>query len=107
MSFVFACFLMLMLTECSVFCLAAPASCWRLWRGGASDPPAHAQFAAVAACLAQPLLPPRTNHPVAPHPFRLLRPGGVYSFFNGLAPDNMFFHLVSSPIDLINCAIWV
>ena len=25
---------------------------------------------------------------------RLLRPGGVYSFFNGLAPDNMFFHLV-------------
>ena len=25
---------------------------------------------------------------------RLLRRGGVYSFFNGLAPDNMFFHLV-------------
>jgi protein arginine N-methyltransferase 2 len=28
---------------------------------------------------------------------RLLRPGGVYSFFNGLAPDNLFFHMVSSP----------
>lgn len=25
---------------------------------------------------------------------RLLKPGGVYSFFNGLAPDNAFFHLV-------------
>jgi len=25
---------------------------------------------------------------------RLLRPGGIYSFFNGLAPDNIFFHLV-------------
>ncbi|KAL4444039.1 hypothetical protein ABPG75_011776 [Micractinium tetrahymenae] len=29
---------------------------------------------------------------------RLLRPGGVYSFFNGLAPDNMFFHLVYGEI---------
>eukprot|EP00887_Chlorella_sp_A99_P001235 scaffold14.g1235.t1 len=29
---------------------------------------------------------------------RLLRPGGVYSFFNGLAPDNMFFHL-AMPMD--------
>lgn len=26
---------------------------------------------------------------------RLLRPGGVYSFFNGLCPDNIFFHMVS------------
>ena len=25
---------------------------------------------------------------------RILRPGGVYSFFNGLAPDNIFFHMV-------------
>lgn len=31
-------------------------------------------------------------------PCRLLRPGGVYSFFNGLAPDNMFFHLVYGEI---------
>ncbi|EFN56565.1 hypothetical protein CHLNCDRAFT_144236 [Chlorella variabilis] len=30
--------------------------------------------------------------------FVLLRPGGVYSFFNGLAPDNMFFHLVYGEI---------
>lgn len=29
---------------------------------------------------------------------RLLRPGGVYSFFNGLAPDNLFFHLVYGEI---------
>ncbi|PRW50850.1 arginine N-methyltransferase 2 [Chlorella sorokiniana] len=29
---------------------------------------------------------------------KLLRPGGVYSFFNGLAPDNMFFHLVYGEI---------
>lgn len=29
----------------------------------------------------------------------LLRPGrGVYSFFNGLAPDNIFFHLVYGEI---------
>ena len=28
----------------------------------------------------------------------LLRPGGVYSFFNGLAPDNLFFHLVYGEI---------
>ena len=28
----------------------------------------------------------------------LLRPGGVYSFFNGLAPDNIFFHLVYGDI---------
>jgi hypothetical protein len=28
---------------------------------------------------------------------RLLRPAGVYSFFNGLAPDNIFFHMVVSP----------
>lgn len=25
---------------------------------------------------------------------KLLKPGGVYSFFNGLAPDNLFFHMV-------------
>jgi protein arginine N-methyltransferase 2 len=25
---------------------------------------------------------------------RLLRPGGVYSYFNGLASDNFFFHMV-------------
>jgi hypothetical protein len=25
----------------------------------------------------------------------LARPGGVYSFFNGLAPDNLFFHGVA------------
>lgn len=25
---------------------------------------------------------------------RLLRPGGVYSYFNGLAADNSFFHRV-------------
>ena len=24
----------------------------------------------------------------------LLSPGGVYSYFNGLAPDNLFFHMV-------------
>ncbi|PSC75892.1 Arginine N-methyltransferase 2 [Micractinium conductrix] len=29
---------------------------------------------------------------------KLLRPGGVYSFFNGLAPDNFFFHLVYGEI---------
>ncbi len=26
----------------------------------------------------------------------LLRPNGIYSFFNGLAPDNIFFHMVYS-----------
>ena len=25
---------------------------------------------------------------------RVMRPGGVYSYFNGLAPDNIFFHTV-------------
>ena len=25
---------------------------------------------------------------------RIMRPGGVYSYFNGLAPDNIFFHTV-------------
>jgi hypothetical protein len=38
---------------------------------------------------------------------RLLRPNGVYSFFNGLAPDNMFFHLVYGEIarlELGRCA---
>jgi protein arginine N-methyltransferase 2 len=29
---------------------------------------------------------------------RLLRPNGVYTFFNGLAPDNLFFHLVYGEI---------
>ncbi|GAB4818430.1 hypothetical protein N2152v2_005476 [Parachlorella kessleri] len=29
---------------------------------------------------------------------RLLKPGGIYSFFNGLAPDNIFFHLVYGKI---------
>ena len=29
---------------------------------------------------------------------RLLRPGGRYSFFNGLAPDNYFFHLVCGEV---------
>lgn len=28
----------------------------------------------------------------------LLRPGGIYSFFNGLAPDNIFFHMVYGEI---------
>lgn len=38
---------------------------------------------------------------------RLLRPGGIYSFFNGLAPDNLFFHLVYCEIakmELKRCA---
>ncbi len=26
---------------------------------------------------------------------KLLRPGGIYSYFNGLAPDNIFFHAVT------------
>ena len=26
---------------------------------------------------------------------QLLKPDGVYSYFNGLAPDNIFFHMVS------------
>jgi hypothetical protein len=29
---------------------------------------------------------------------RLLRPGGAYSFFNGLCPDNLFFHLVAGEV---------
>lgn len=29
---------------------------------------------------------------------QLLRPRGVYSFFNGLAPDNIFFHMVYGEI---------
>jgi protein arginine N-methyltransferase 2 len=33
----------------------------------------------------------RTFHEALP---RLLRPGGVYSFFNGFASDNFFFHMV-------------
>lgn len=28
----------------------------------------------------------------------ILRKGGVYSFFNGLAPDNIFFHMVYGEI---------
>ena len=34
---------------------------------------------------------PRSFHAELP---RLLRPGGIYSFFNGLAADNAFFHVV-------------
>jgi hypothetical protein len=26
---------------------------------------------------------------------RLLKPGGVYSYFNGFASDNLFFHMVT------------
>jgi hypothetical protein len=43
----------------------------------------------------------------SPFAHRLLRPGGVYTFFNGLAPDNMFFHLVYGEIarlELGRCA---
>mmetsp|Transcript_1768 Transcript_1768/g.4461 ORF Transcript_1768/g.4461 Transcript_1768/m.4461 type:complete len:344 (+) Transcript_1768:49-1080(+) len=29
---------------------------------------------------------------------KLLKPGGVYSFFNGLAPDNIFFHTVEGRV---------
>jgi protein arginine N-methyltransferase 2 len=29
---------------------------------------------------------------------KLLKPHGVYSFFNGLAPDNIFFHMVSGEV---------
>ena len=35
--------------------------------------------------------PDRSFHAEVP---QLLRPGGVYSFFNGLAADNAFFHVV-------------
>jgi protein arginine N-methyltransferase 2 len=28
----------------------------------------------------------------------LMNPGGVYSFFNGLSPDNIFFHLVAGEV---------
>lgn len=35
---------------------------------------------------------------------RLLRPGGVYSYFNGLAPDNLFFHLVYGEIAKLELA---
>lgn len=37
---------------------------------------------------------------------RLLRPGGIYSFFNGLAPDNLFFHLVYGKIAELELARW-
>lgn len=30
--------------------------------------------------------------------YRLLVPGGVYSFFNGLCPDNIFFNMVQSEV---------
>lgn len=33
----------------------------------------------------------RTFHESVP---KLLRPGGVYSYFNGFASDNFFFHMV-------------
>jgi protein arginine N-methyltransferase 2 len=33
----------------------------------------------------------RTFHEALP---KLLRPGGTYSFFNGFASDNFFFHMV-------------
>ena len=29
---------------------------------------------------------------------KLLKPGGIYSFFNGLCPDNFFFHLTAGEI---------
>lgn len=29
---------------------------------------------------------------------RLLSPGGVYSFFNGLCPDNIFFNMVQGEV---------
>lgn len=29
---------------------------------------------------------------------KLLKPNGIYSFFNGLAPDNIFFHMVSGEV---------
>lgn len=38
---------------------------------------------------------------------RLLAPGGVYSFFNGLCPDNLFFNMVQSELvktELARCA---
>ena len=37
------------------------------------------------------MVPHRDFHALLP---ALLRPGGVYSYFNGLAADNAFFHAV-------------
>lgn len=53
-------------------------------------------FGTARSCPA-PILHSSTTHPSATAR-RLLRPGGVYSFFNGLAPDNLFFHLVYGEI---------
>lgn len=48
-----------------------------------------------------------SERPLPLAPRRLLRPGGVYSFFNGLAPDNMFFHLVYGEIARRELGRWV
>lgn len=34
---------------------------------------------------------------------KLLRPGGIYSFFNGLSADNVFFHMVSC--EVVKCEL--
>ena len=72
---------------------------------GEQQEPGIALFGSMAT-----LPPPALNAacpPSSPCAHRLLRPGGVYSFFNGLAPDNMFFHLVYGEIarlELGRCA---
>lgn len=34
---------------------------------------------------------------------KLLKPGGIYSFFNGLSADNAFFHMVSC--EVVKCEL--
>ena len=34
---------------------------------------------------------------------KLLRPGGIYTFFNGLSADNVFFHMVSC--EVVKCEL--
>lgn len=40
---------------------------------------------------------------------KLLRKGGQYSFFNGLSPDNIFFHAVTCQVllSMLSVSLWV
>ena len=59
--------------------------------GGAADPRAIAFDGVFFDTYGEAYEDMRAFHELLP---RIVRPGGTYSYFNGLAPDNIFFHAV-------------
>ncbi len=73
-----------------------------LWTALAQPPAMPSTERAHSTHAGPPLTPVHAQLP------KLLKPGGCYSFFNGLAPDTLFFHMVGGVAGGggVNVTVW-